>query len=278
MSSVVKSPRVSKGCVITLPSIPTVPEEYRGESYTVNLLLGDGDSNPKLRKSNDKSEVYRTWGLSLSPAHESGYQLCASASEGCRGACLFHQGRGRCDVTKVARIAKTIALMEEREWFILTLKREMDRIAWNAEQEGFTPAIRPNIVSDVLWEKVFPWMFKRYPAFQFYDYTKHLARMLKWCKGKLPSNYHLTFSRSETNESEALRVLKAGGNVTVVFRDTAFPVKWNGFPVVNGDESDLRFLDGSGVVVGLYAKGTARHDDSGFVVDTSSARVSLPVI
>ena len=54
--------------------------------------------------------------------------------------------------------------------------------------------------------------------------------------------------------------------------------KWNGFPVVNGDESDLRFLDGSGVVVGLYAKGTARHDDSGFVVDTSSARVSLPVI
>jgi hypothetical protein len=36
-------------------------------------------------------------------------------------------------------------------------------------------------------------------------------------------------------------------------------------PVFNGDESDLRFLDPKGVIVGLYAKGKAKKDTSGFV-------------
>jgi hypothetical protein len=35
--------------------------------------------------------------------------------------------------------------------------------------------------------------------------------------------------------------------------------------VFNGDESDLRFLDPQGVIVGLYAKGKAKKDTSGFV-------------
>ena len=51
----------------------------------------------------------------------------------------------------------------------------------------------------------------------------------------------------------------------MVFRNE-LPTHWNGFPVINGDENDLRFLDPKGVVVGLKAKGKAKTDTTGFVV------------
>ena len=43
------------------------------------------------------------------------------------------------------------------------------------------------------------------------------------------------------------------------------PVDYLGLPVFNGDESDLRFLDPKQVIVGLYAKGKAKKDETGFV-------------
>jgi hypothetical protein len=89
--------------------------------------------------------------------------------------------------------------------------------------------------------------------------------MVSFLDGKLPSNYRLTFSRSETNETQCLEVLSRGGNVAVVFRNE-LPTHWKGFPVINGDENDLRFLDPKGVVVGLKAKGKAKTDTTGFVV------------
>ena len=54
--------------------------------------------------------------------------------------------------------------------------------------------------------------------------------------------------------------------MAVVFRSKVLPTHWQGFPVINGDENDLRFLDPKGVVVGLTAKGKAKTDTSGFVV------------
>jgi len=53
-------------------------------------------------------------------------------------------------------------------------------------------------------------------------------------------------------------------NVAVVF-DT-IPDKYMGITVVDGTETDLRFLDPSFVVVGLKANGKAKKDASGFVV------------
>ena len=79
-----------------------------------------------------------------------------------------------------------------------------------------------------------------------------------------PSNYHLTFSRSETNDKLAEMVLEMGGNVAVVFRNQ-LPKTWKGYEVVNGDDNDLRFLDKQGVVVGLIEKGMAKKDTTGFV-------------
>ena len=82
----------------------------------------------------------------------------------------------------------------------------------------------------------------------------------------MPENYHLTFSLNERNLNEALEVLKLGGNVSAVFRNK-LPKKYQGFKVINADENDLRFTDSDNVICGLIAKGKARKDYSGFVLD-----------
>jgi len=116
-------------------------------------------------------------------------------------------------------------------------------------------------------------IFELFPNVQFYDYTKHFKRMIKYLKGDMPKNYHLTFSRNETNDFQSTQVLKSGGNVAVVFRNK-LPETYKGFKVINGDEHDLRFLDQKNVVVGLKEKlslnkatGKLDRDKSGFVVD-----------
>lgn len=90
--------------------------------------------------------------------------------------------------------------------------------------------------------------------------------MKKYLAGKFPSNYHLTFSRSEKNMKQCEYILQNGGNVAMVFRG-GIPDTYMGFNVVNGDKDDLRFLDESNVIVGLSPKGKAKKDISGFVVN-----------
>jgi hypothetical protein len=213
---------------------------------------------------------YLTWGLALSPANESGFQTCASSTSACREVCLFRQGHARVDPSIAAcRIAKTIAWKTQREWFAAQLRHELERVGRRAQERHARVAIRLNLTSDIPWEQELPDIFERFPSFEFYDYTKHFKRMMRFLKGDFSANYHLTFSRSEGNEVEARDVLLAGGNVAVVFRSRPFPSRYLGFPVIDGDLTDLRFLDPTGVVVALSAKGTAKNDDSGFVVDSS---------
>lgn len=244
-----------------------------GELYEVKTLLGKGDSNAKLNKSDLSGKGYLTVGLSLSPAKESGYEMCASRSDGCTKACLFTAGHGAFSTVKNARIAKTIFFKENEYGFMLKIHWELVKHWKRARNKGLLLACRLNIVSDVMWEKYFD-MDRDFPNVQFYDYTKHHKRMLNYLKGNLPKNYHLTFSRSENNDSQCLDVLSKGGNVTVVFDKEGLPSKWNGYNVINGDETDLRFLDERNVVVGLKAKGKGRKDDSGFVV----SKFALPML
>ncbi len=106
--------------------------------------------------------------------------------------------------------------------------------------------------------------------------------MLRFMAGKLPLNYSLTFSRSETNDKTCRKILTKGGNVAMVFTGKELPkhvsFDWPGswrktcegshaHKVFNGDETDLRFLDPHNVIVGLTAKGKARKDDSGFAIN-----------
>ena len=67
----------------------------------------------------------------------------------------------------------------------------------------------------------------------------------------------------------AVTALSSGLNVAMVFNvkdETELPSEYMGFPVINGDEHDLTFLHGNGVIVGLKAKGAAKKDTTGFVI------------
>jgi hypothetical protein len=116
-------------------------------------------------------------------------------------------------------------------------------------------------------------IFEMFPDVQFYDYTKNYLRFDK----VLPTNYHLTFSRSETNEVKAMELLKRGYNVAMVF--DKLPTTYNGYEVINADNDDLRFLDKQGVICGLkYKKMTGKGGaeknkqafESGFIVLTEN--------
>lgn len=222
------------------------------------------DTNAKTKKGQKKG--YLTGILYLAPSDQSGaINVCPHASVGCRLACLYTAGRGAMSSVKNARVKKTLAFVANRGDFIGQLIQDIQVLVAKAKKLGMVPAVRLNGTSDLPWEN---WnIMQQFPQVQFYDYTKHFDRMFR----AMPANYHLTFSRAEDNGEKAAFVAKSGKNVAVVFDSKQLPSHYLGNPVVNGDESDLRFLDGKGVIVGLYAKGMAKKDSSGFVVPVATA-------
>ena len=222
--------------------------------------------NAKIVKGEELG--YLTKGIHFAPANLSGYEVCHWRSKGCTFACLNTAGRGQMERTQDSRIAKTKLFFEQRNDFLAKLTKEIASSIKSAIKKGMTAVFRPNLTSDLEWETIEneqgETLFQKFAETQFYDYTKSFARMKAFLDGELPSNYHLTFSRSEHNQKLCEMVLAMGGNVAVVFRNQ-LPETWNGFEVVNGDENDLRFLDKSGVVVGLIEKGLAKKDKTGFV-------------
>lgn len=226
-------------------------------------LLTSPKSNPKIVKGEQYG--WRTIGLHLAPAKLSGHEVCASRSKSCTASCLNLSGHGYTRPVQAARVARTKLWFKNRTSFKGRLLDELGAFERSCNRNGFKPACRMNLTSDVPWERTFPELFKEFPNIQFYDYTKHYKRCLS--NYELPSNYHLTFSRSEDNDRECLKVLHSDVcSVAVVFESSNLPYKWKGYRVLDGDDSDLRFLDPSGVVIGLYAKGIGKKDNSGFVV------------
>jgi hypothetical protein len=213
---------------------------------------------------------YITKGLHFAPANLSGFEVCKWRSKGCTMACLNTAGRGQMDSIQNARIAKTKLFFEKQFDFLAKLTKEIASTIKSAVKKEMQAVFRLNLTSDIAWESVFfdeekpQNIFDKFPETKFYDYTKSFGRMAQFLNGELPSNYHLTFSASEHNQKLVEMVLEMGGNVAVVFRDQ-LPCIWKGFEVVNGDANDLRFLDKSGVVVGLIEKGLAKKDETGFV-------------
>ena len=228
-------------------------------------LIGVG-SNAKTIKG-DGAE-YLTGILYLAPADiVKGIVMCAMAEmAGCKDPCLYSAGRGAFNTVQAARIRKTMLYRDNRELFHSLLRLDLDKFLSHCEKKGVKPVIRFNGTSD----RNFLDIIKEYPQIQFYDYTKNYNRVAK----KLPDNYHLTLSYSEANPSYAKNVirecLKHNVNMAVVFRDkNKIPKYFKGMPVISGDNDDLRFLDPSNTphVVALYAKGKAKKDTSGFVIN-----------
>ena len=237
------------------------------------LMFTNG--NPKTDKNLKIESLKKYWikRLNLAPAKISGYETCASRSIGCTDACLNEAGNPVFMPQKtLGRVNRTHLLFKEEAKFIAMITREIRNHEILCKKYDLKPVIRLNTTSDVMFErKKFSFM-QNFPNVQFYDYTKHFNRVMKSLKGQLPDNYNLTFSRNEKNDFQATQVLKAGGNVAVVFRKE-LPETYKGFKVINGDLHDLRFLDQKNVVVGLKEKltlnkaGKLDRDTSGFVVD-----------
>lgn len=258
----------------------------REAGYQIGGLLAAPESNPKLAK-NGKAGVMAA-PLHLAPASLSGFNVCPQASAGCIAACLhtagnpaYMEGKNR------SRIARTQAYMRHRKAFVALLAFEIAALARKAAKAGMQPAVRLNATSDIPWEVVglevdgvkVRNLMDLFPQVEFYDYTKVTKRALKWARGALPANYHLTFSKTEDNDDAVAQVLEAGGNVAIVFDARAYKLAidagvwhgagvlpWEGHAVHDGDEHDFRPLDPKGCIVALKAKGDARGDTSGFVV------------
>jgi hypothetical protein len=216
----------------------------------LNLLSVGADA----KTSKGEAFGWSTAILYLAPAREAGRgEVCPNRSAGCTAACLFSAGRGKFSNVKAARIRKTRLFFDNFEEFKWQLFADIGTFVATCERNGKRACVRLNGTSDISWERL--GVFEEFPSVQFYDYTKSPIRALQAAAGSI------------ANEAQALDVLRAGGNVAVVFASAALPSAWHGFPVVNGDESDLRFLDARNVVVGLKAKGDAKRDTSGFVVN-----------
>ena len=230
------------------------------------------DGNAKTVKGQKKGFI--TGILYLSPADESGisgFNACPKSTPGCRASCLYTAGRASLfPLINQARARKTREYVDNPEAFTEQLREDIRALVRKATREGLTPCVRINGTSDI--PKLAMELAREFPRVQFYDYTK-IPR--PWIR-TLP-NYHLTFSHSEENLRACLDSLAHGVNVAVVFgtkKGEPLPAFWHGRRVISGDESDLRFLDGprgapntrEGIVIGLYAKGRAKKDCTGFVV------------
>jgi hypothetical protein len=223
---------------------------------------------------------YITYILYMSPftANSKGINVCSHASKGCADSCLVGSGFGGMYTSvKQGRIDKTEYFLRDRVTFLHQVKDEIAKAIKKNEGKAIV-TIRLNGTSDLPYEKykVFEGknIFEVYPDVQFYDYTKNYLRFDK----ELPKNYHLTFSRSETNNDKAMELLERGFNVAMVF--DKLPTEYLGFKVINADEDDLRFLDEKNVICGLkYKKMTGKGAnnklafESGFAIKTQLDKV-----
>jgi len=252
--------------------------------------------NPKTLKG--AAAGYETGIMHFAPARLGGFEVCQYRTAGCTASCLHTAGHAAIhkageieNEIELARLARKRMFFQNRAAFNRLMIKEVAQIERRALAHGMLPATRPNGTSDLPWETLAigangETILELYPDVQFYDYTKNPKRAIANARGEHPANYHLTFSLAESNADDAWEVLAAGGNVAAVFNickcrrackhEIPEGQTYKGYPVINGDKHDLRFLDPKCVIVALKAKGQAKHDCTGFVIRDAFAPRVLP--
>lgn len=197
--------------------------------------------------------------------------ICSMARiAGCMEGCLQSAGRGAFNTVQLARISKTEYYKNNQQAYMLSLCADIWTMARKAAKLGLELLVRPNGTSDILYENIIVTdhknIFQLFPDVQFYDYTKHPSRNLT---NKTMDNYDLTYSYSGlTPEKITHKGLLNPNNsrVAVVFmKQSDIPLHFNGWSVIDGDNTDVRHIEPKNVVVALYAKGKAKRDNTGFV-------------
>ena len=241
------------------------------------MLLSESRGNTKLRKS-ERIE-YRIRGLSLAPGSAA---MCPHATESCRISCVGGKNVGMAVVfpsIHQARERKTQLFLKNRPWFMQQLREEIRHEQQLAENDGAQLVLRLNTYSDLDWSDI----FYDFPDIIGYDYSKVHSRWLRIQRGDWPKNYAITFSWSENPKHQewCARILAEGGNVAIAFTNPGRGYCGNGayrqvlpgfwtiggvrYPVHDGDNTDLRFLDvtasswrtprpGNGWIIGLRLK------------------------
>lgn len=230
--------------------------------FEKKALLTDGKSNTKTAKN-----AMATYYLSLQPTdlNSKGENLCKFSTKECRTACLQFAGRQSFSNVVESRSRKTEFFVNYRIAFLVKLWNELHQL----NKKGKV-AVRLNLLSDVDWDKEFKaihetWSLDNFPAIQFYDYTKDHLKVM----ANRVTNYDLTLSFSGHNWKPCEIVLKNKlANVAVVFKKE-LPLTYQGFTVVNGDQSDERFLEDKGVIIGLKYKTPkgVKYEKTKFVID-----------
>ncbi len=208
----------------------------------------------------------------LAPAGISGRNVCPMSTSECRAVCLHDSGMLGFKKSQAAQLERTAFYWDDRAAFLAQLEREVWSHVRQCERLELAPAVRLNGTSDIRWERIAPSLFETFPQVRWYDYTKLPNRR------DLPSNYTLTFSLSETERSwDHHYVALESHNVAVVLAGCGssrypkpFPRTWNGRRVIDGDLSDVRYLDrpARGAYVALRPKGKAlKADVGGFIKD-----------
>lgn len=207
--------------------------------------------------------------------------VCPNAvNAGCSEACLYTAGRGKFNSVQQGRIKRTESYLNDCNAFMVALWYDVQGLVKKALKGSLVPCVRLNGTSDIPWHTIVftapngktDTIMGHFPDVQFYDYTKNHKQVY----GQLPDNYHVVVSYSEYNAQYATKAYKAARDndlgLAVVFRKD-LPETFLGWPVINADETDLRFTDKEKhnitgpYIVGLKAKGSAKTDQSGFVID-----------
>ena len=250
--------------------------------YNMNEFEQFAKSQAKSNKS--RNELWQEFKQNKNPDKE--VITCTHASPSCLKDCIYHTGNARFDNVPMAREMKTSRLFhpETREFTLKQIEQDIKRLIFLCEEiksfygVDLEPVIRLNGTTDINWAKEAAYLHQKFPDIQFYDYTKVPKYMDMYMRGyndytKQPfaPNYHLTFSRSETNKAQALDYLERGGNVAIVFDKTPETLTYHGktYRVIDGDRHDLRFLDdiegikqpNEGLVIGLKYKRPSKTED-----------------
>jgi len=212
------------------------------------------NSSTKIEKGS-KLDVY-TAILYMQPADKvATITLCAGANKfGCKSGCLISSGQLGMTAGQNASTKRTILYLLEEKRFLSVLRSEISKLH---AKHGDALAVRLNGTTDINFEVFIASM----PDVQFYDYTKIYHRV----KYNWLDNYDLTFSGSANSESTLKITARAirNGFRTVLAVNTAetkneykLPNNLGLIPLVNMDDTDVRFKDASDAVGVLKRKGS----------------------
>lgn len=279
------------------------------------VAQGKTDNQSALELQGMKSKMLARWQderIGFPGNFASGFNLCEGSSRECRDSCLIFAGQNASTRYNTYRkVAQVMALLQQPVAFMRMLVESIDKWLIDCtfykrprKEMEFSPFFRLNMLSDIPWERLAPWLFSRFKPVEngrplrWYDYTKVPDRR---AMPGFPANYDLTFSLSgdDENEAYARREMELyDSKVAVVFlgkkksakgewepilvkgdkasKQVPLPDGFWGMDVVDGDRSDVRPHDKKGVCVGLRWKIPSGHR-SGQRPDYEGMSFAVPV-